>query len=295
MKVAVAGSTGVLGRHLIPRLIENGHQVLALARSQQKAGSLLPDETEIVSCDLLDTSMDEKLPFLLDGCDAVIHAATAIPEDLNAPGAWDNNTRLRTEGTERLIKAALKKDIKKYLQQSIVMAYPDMGDRWISEDMALDDSDERKQVTEPVRKMEALVQELSNRDVEWCILRGGVFTGKHTFQERTVLQLENDTVPLQNGGIYFVSYVHVADMAEAFVLALEKPVNGVVLNICDEPNLQIDYLHELAQKMGVPFQDSKQDDACPPSHRCSNQKAKEKLGWRPVHGIFHDIDQLHKK
>lgn len=34
MKVLVIGSTGVLGRNVVPRLVENGHEVRALVHRQ---------------------------------------------------------------------------------------------------------------------------------------------------------------------------------------------------------------------------------------------------------------------
>ncbi|MGH8531747.1 MAG: transposase [Gammaproteobacteria bacterium] len=37
MRVFVAGSTGAVGRSLVPHLLENGHEVVALVRTSQKA------------------------------------------------------------------------------------------------------------------------------------------------------------------------------------------------------------------------------------------------------------------
>ncbi len=37
MKVLVTGSTGVLGRNVVPRLVESGHEVRALVRRQEEA------------------------------------------------------------------------------------------------------------------------------------------------------------------------------------------------------------------------------------------------------------------
>ena len=40
MKVFVAGATGVIGRRLVPMLVEAGHDVVGMTRSVEKAGQL---------------------------------------------------------------------------------------------------------------------------------------------------------------------------------------------------------------------------------------------------------------
>lgn len=292
MKVAVVGPTGVLGRNLIPQLIKQGHKVLALARSIQKAELLLPEDIEIVSCDLLDSSMDEQLPGILEGYDAVIHIATAIPDDFSTPGAWETNSRLRTEGTKRLLAASLKAGVSKYLQQSIVMAYPDHEDNWITEEQPLDESGNREQVCKPVITMESMVREIPADQLKWTIFRGGVFVGKDTFQDRLIKRLRNGQAAVPCDGSHFVSYIHVADMADAFVRALYKASSGMIFNICDEPVQQKDYLEQLTKHLGINPLIKTGEETCPPSHRCSNDKARSILGWRPLHGILPEADQM---
>jgi len=292
MKVAIAGPTGVLGRNLIPELVKKGHQILALTRSIQKAELLLPEDVEVVTFDLLDAGMDEKLPEILNGYDAVIHIATAIPDDFTAPGAWDTNTRLRTEGTRRLLNASLTASVKKYLQQSIVMAYPGNGKNWITEETPLDDSGERKTVCDPVIEMESMIREIPKDQLEWSILRGGVFTGMDTFQDRLIDELRNGQYTIPCDGNYYVSYISVKDMAQAFVRALEKPVSGQIFNICDEPILQKYYIQQLSDSVGVSPKLSQDEKTCPPSHRCSNEKAIAMLDWRPRYGILAEADHM---
>jgi nucleoside-diphosphate-sugar epimerase len=118
MKVGVVGPTGVLGRALVPLLLQQGHAVRALARSVQKAYALFPRDVEIMECDLLSPDLEERLPSVLKACDAVVHIATAIPRDFTAPGALDATARLRTEGTERLLKASLEVGAERYIQQT---------------------------------------------------------------------------------------------------------------------------------------------------------------------------------
>ena len=112
MTVLVTGATGVLGRALIPRLIAGRHRVLAIARNASTAG--LPAEVEAIDVNLLEDDLLE----LVRGCDAVIHIATAIPSEPSAFGAWDTTAWLRTEGTRRLLTAALPVVFGGYVQQA---------------------------------------------------------------------------------------------------------------------------------------------------------------------------------
>lgn len=285
MRVAVVGPTGVLGRALVPLLLQKGYAVRALARSTTKARRLLPQVTEVVECDLLATSAVE-LPSLLEGCDAVAHVATAIPGDFTAPHAWDANTRLRTDGVRLLLDASLKAGVQRYVQQSITMAYPDHGDDWITEDAPLDSSPERAQVCAPVIAMEHMVRATPLEQLQWCIVRGGSFVGEDTFQVRVIegLRLGREVVPCD--GRNFTSLIHVADMASAVAAAMQAARPGSVFNIVDEPIRNGDYLDRLADAIGARRPRRDVAAACPPSWRCSNQAAKTGLGWRPSHSII---------
>ena len=157
MRIAVVGLTGVLGRALVPILLGKGHVVRALVRSPVKARRLFPQLGEIVQCDLL-SNIETVLPSMLDGCDVAVHIATAIPLNFTNADAMKANTRLRTHGTKILLGASLKAGIKRYIQQSITMAYPDHGDDWITEDMPLDASSERAGICAPVMTMEQMIR-----------------------------------------------------------------------------------------------------------------------------------------
>lgn len=286
MKVAVAGPTGVLGRAVIPLLLQQGYDVRALARSVTKARQTLPQGVEIVECDLLSPGIDKAMNVLLEGCAAVVHIATAIPSDFTVPNAWDANTRLRTDVVSMLLKASIDVGAKQYLQQSITMAYPDGGDNWITEDTPLDTSPERASVCRPVIAMEGMVRAIPARDLQWCILRGGSFVGSDTFQDRDMARLRAGKAVVACDGGNFVSLIHVADMATAVVAALQRFPAGSTFNIVDEPLRQGEYSDRLATAVGAakPTRDS--NLSCPPSWRCSNQRAKAALHWHPTHAII---------
>lgn len=286
MKVAVAGSTGILGCAVIPLLLQQGHEVRALARSPEKAKKLLPPEIEIVECDLLAPDINQAIAERLRGCEAVLHLATAIPQDFTIPNAWDANTRLRTEAVRLLLDTSLVTGVERYIQQSITMAYPDCGERWIAEDTPLDDSPERAQVCGPVITMEALVRNTPTRDLHWCILRGGSFVGAGTFQDRLIENLRAGREVIPCNGMNFISLIHAADMATATVAALERAPAGSTFNIVDEPLRQSDYYDRLAEAIGAEKPKRDESSKCPPSWRCSNQHARSTLNWAPTHNVI---------
>jgi nucleoside-diphosphate-sugar epimerase len=286
MKVAVVGSTGVLGRALIPFLLQSGYAVHALARSATKAQLLLPQGAQILECDLLSPNVERYLPSLLDGCDAVIHIATSIPRDFSAPNAWDANTRLRTDSARLLLDASRKVGVKRYIQQSITMAYPNMGDDWINEDMPLDSSPERAWLCAPVIAMEQMIRNTPLAELEWCILRGGTFVGKDTFQENTIERLRSGNENVVCDGRNFTSLIHVLDMASAVVAAIENAPAGSVFNVVDEPIRNGEYLDHLATSIGVGRPERDRTAKCPPSWRCNNKALKVTLKWLPSHSII---------
>lgn len=72
MKIAVTGATGCLGMNLCPALIEQGHQVIAIARNTTLGKILTAKGAIFKVCDISKTT---ELNAILAGCEVVIHAA----------------------------------------------------------------------------------------------------------------------------------------------------------------------------------------------------------------------------
>ena len=289
MKIFVVGTTGVLGRALLPLLLQKGYSVRGLVRTPEKAHTLEQAGVEAVQGDLLDRETVRLLPEMMKGCQAAVHIATAIPHDASAmavKGAWDIATRLRTEGTQTLLRSALAAGVQRYLQQSIVMAYPDGGSRWLDESTPLDASPERATTCGSVIAMEDMVRANTPEQLQWCILRAGSFVGPETQQDHQIAQLRAGHLTVPCNGGHYVSPVNVHDMAEAIVAALASAPMGSTFNIVDEPLRTADYVDHLADLFHVPHPKRLPDQPCPPSFRCSNQAARTQLQWKPVHGIW---------
>jgi len=103
-RIAITGATGFLGRYLAARLIERGDRCRAWRRPTSRADGL-SDRIEWVAGDL---ARPETMAPLVEGCDAVVHAALWRPGAgfRGAEGDLLEFVRVNLLGTVALIEAA---------------------------------------------------------------------------------------------------------------------------------------------------------------------------------------------
>jgi len=285
MRVFIAGATGVYGRAVIPRLTARGDQVVALARDVASPSPIAGPGVEFVRGDLIQDT-PEQLAEAMRGCDAVMHLATAIRPGATGPDGANTTAALRTTGTRNLLDAVHLARVPVYLQQSIVMGYIDGGDRWLDETTPFEASADRAQMVSPVEQMEGMVRALDPQQVRWCILRGGSFVGPDTAQDAVLDRLRAGTQRVPGDGANWVSFIQVEDIADATVAALDRAPTGSTYNITDTPVQNGAYLDRLAALLGVTPPPRDAEATRPRSYRCSNDVARQALGWEPRVGIW---------
>ena len=263
MTITIVGATGVLGKHLLPLLLERGHEVRAIVRKKEQAVQLERLGVRSFIGDILDP---ETLSHPLEGSDCVIHAATAIPDDL-AHGDWTMNDRIRREGTRNLLECAQHLHVRRYIQQSIAMLYGDCEERIVDESFPL----QPNQYIQSAFDMEEYVKK---SDLDWCILRGGYFYGPMTGLEKIWRDgAKAGTLRIPANGSALVSLIHVADMARAIVAAAEKGPAKSIYNVVDDcPVSYRDLLKYVARMEGGA--DPASGDAVVSSLGCNNEKIK---------------------
>jgi dihydroflavonol-4-reductase len=110
--VLVTGGTGFLGRAIIERLLPEGDQVKALARSDASAGELRTLGAEPVRGDVLDL---EALAAAMRGCDVVYHAAGANDFCVRDPSPmFEVNVR----GSQNVVRAAARAGVRRVVYTS---------------------------------------------------------------------------------------------------------------------------------------------------------------------------------
>lgn len=254
MRVFVAGATGVIGRELVPMLVQAGHEVLGLTRSAERGHAVEAAGGRPVVGDALDR--DWILATLRDARpDAVIHQLTAIPPALD-PRKVDRQfkltNRLRTEGTRNLLDGAQAAGATRFLAQSIAFAYDPSGARVKDEDAALM-SEPPKGFAESLaalRQLEGLTREAGG-----TVLRYGQFYGPGTSlapDGSFAALARKRQLPIVGSGEGLFSFVSTADAARATLLALERDYRGALNIVEDEPAPAREWIPPFAAAVGAP-------------------------------------------
>ena len=300
MKVFVAGATGALGRPLVKQLVERGHEVTGMTRSESKQELLRELGATPVVADALDPDAVAQAVAKAQP-DVIVHQMTAIEASFN-PRRMERDfaatNQLRTEGTDHLLAAGRAVGVKRFVAQSFApWPYARTGGTVKSEDDPLDTTPPA-QVRTTLDAIKYLEQAVTNADwTEGIALRYGGFYGPGTSIGlepigEQVEMIRQRKFPVAGKGTGVWSFIHIEDAASATVEAVEHGTRGVYNVVDDEPAPVSEWLPELAKAVG----------AKPPRHvplwlarlaggevvstmmsdlrGSSNKKAKSELGWK---------------
>jgi nucleoside-diphosphate-sugar epimerase len=300
MKVFLAGATGAIGKQLVPRLVEAGHEVVGTSRSESKRGLIEEMGGTAVVVDALDADRVGDAVAKAEP-DAIIHELTAIEtfDIRNFDQSFALTNRLRSEGTDHLLAAGRAVGVKRFLVQSYA-AWPYMrtGGPVKTEEDPLDPNPPRN-MQESMRAIVHLEEAVTGADwTEGIVLRYGGFYGPGTSLAEGGEQFEQvrkRKFPVVGDGAGVWSFIHIADAAEATVAALERGKRGIYNIVDDDPAPVSEWLPGLAEKIGgpKPWRVPKWIGRLAAGEvgvvmmteirGASNEKAKRELGWQPRH------------
>lgn len=256
MRVLVAGSTGVIGRQLVPQLVQSGHHVIALVRhstdrtSPPRRGSSVTEvRGDLLDRDRLIGTVKATKP------DAVVHMATAIPRTINPRRLADDfhlTNRLRTEGIRNLIDAAEKVKVSRIVAQGLAYMYdPSI------EGLATEESPTWRN---PPAQFAPVLEALRYQERMTALAGGLVLRLGHLYGPGTIYgpggsfldQVRAGKVPLVGEGASVFSFVHTQDVARAILAALWSDTTGIVNVVDDDPAPISEWLPALAEMIGAP-------------------------------------------
>lgn len=129
MKITLSGATGLVGRRLVKRLLEDGHRLHLLVRNPRTGFG--PE----VECSIWNAMEIEPAPESVEGADAVIHLAGEPIAQRWTPVVKRRILESRVEGTRRLVEALERQEAKPRVMvcASAVGYYGSRGDDILTE------------------------------------------------------------------------------------------------------------------------------------------------------------------
>jgi nucleoside-diphosphate-sugar epimerase len=296
MKVFVAGASGAIGKPLVRQLVAAGHEVTGTTRHPERAEEIRAGGATAVVCDVLDRAALEAA-VKAAAPEVVVNQLTSLPEDFNPRKIdYGPTNRVREEGGDSLMAAALASGARRYVTQSIAFIYAPEGD-WVKDEEARPYEDAPPPFDAGARAMlghERMV--LGTEGIEGLVLRYGQFYGPGTYYApggSIAKQVSKRMFPVVGPGTGVASFIHVEDAAAATAAALDHGAPGIYNVTDDEPSPVREWLPLYAEALG----------AKPPRRvptwlarlvggrisvmfsvhlrGAANAKAKRELGWQP--------------
>jgi len=198
MLIALTGATGYVGSRVVRKLLRREHEVRALVRRPDRAGSLEDLGVQLVAGDLRDA---DTLAALVVGTDAVVHLVGVIIE-----AGGQTFESVHVAGTRSLLAAAKDAGVRLMVHMSALGARSAAG--------ATRYHQTKWQAEEAVRAS----------GLPHVIFRPSLIAGPGNAALRTMVDMIrlSPVVPVIGDGRYELQPVWVDDVAEAFALAVER-------------------------------------------------------------------------
>jgi nucleoside-diphosphate-sugar epimerase len=292
MRVFVTGASGWIGSAVVAELIDAGHEVAGLARSDESVAVVQAAGAEAVrgSLDDLDT-----LGAAAAAADGVIH--TAYVHDFSQMEAAAETDR---RAIETLGAALAGSDRPLVVTSGTGVLHPG---RPVTED----DRHDPSTPGHPRRENESVAVGLADRGVRSSIVRPSPSVhgkGDHGFVARLIdIAREKGASGYIGDGANRWAAVHRLDTAHLYCLALEQaPAGSVYHAVGDEGVATRDIAEVIARHLDLPLVSIDPEDAG--DHfgwlgaffgwdaPASNALTRERLGWEPTHqGLIADLEE----
>ena len=317
MRVMVTGGAGFIGSTTAAALRDAGHDVTVVDDLSRGVRAMVPDDVRFVQADVTDT--DAIAPIVAEGrFDACLHFAALIEvgDSMRRPEAY---FATNTSGTARLLEVLMRNDVGLFVLSSTAATYGEPVHIPIDEQHPNDPTNpygESKLMSERMLAWYRQLHGLRSASLRYFNAAGA--TGRHGerydphqthliplvlmaasgVRERVrVLGTDYPT----SDGTAVRDYIHVADLADAHVLALEAldatsdasrdgdAIAGtgdgrIVANLANGAGFSVREVIATAERvtgLSVPAVDEPRRAGDPAVLVASSERAKHVLGWEP--------------
>ncbi len=308
MNIFVTGGAGYIGSMAAQRLLEAGHTVTVYDSLVTGHRAAIPAKAEFIHADLADEAT-LRAALRAKPYDAVMHFAAFIQagESMQQPGKYFRNNVVNSL---RLIEAALDAGVTRFVFSSTAAVYASR-DEPLDEDAPIGPGNVYGQTKRMVEEM--LEWFHRTRGLRYAALR--YFNAAGALPDRgedhpheshlipLVLQValgQRDHIKIFGtdyptpDGTAIRDYIHVADLVEAHLLALEALAERprLIYNLGNGQGYSVLQVIETARQVTghpIPAVAAPRRPGDPPRLVAAADKARRELGWRPRIPALRDI------
>lgn len=314
MNVLVIGGAGYIGSHAVNKLIKKDYNVSVLDNLVTGHRGAVDEAATFYLGDIRDKTMlnqivqDEQI-------EAIFHfaASSLVGESVEKPLKYFNNNVV---GMEVLLEVMQENDVKKIIFSSTAAVYGDVQAPLITED-------EPKAPTSPYGESKLMMENM----IKWCDLAHGIkFVSLRYFNVAGALSTgeigedhdpETHLIPIvlqtalgqRNAmtifgddydtpdGTCIRDYVHVEDLIDAHILALEylnTNAESQIFNLGSSTGYSVKEIVEASRKVTgkeIPVKIGERRAGDPAKLVAASEKAREILGWKPAYETIEGIIQ----
>ena len=312
MAILVCGGAGYIGSHAVHALVEKGEQVAIVDNLQTGHRGALNPAAKFYEGDIRDASVLDKI-FTENKIEAVIHFAanSLVGESMEKPLLYFNNN---VYGMQVLLEGMVRHGVDKIVFSSTAATYGEPKRVPIHED---DETCPTNTYGETKLTMEKMMKWVSRANgVRYVSLRyfnaaGALPDGSIGEDHKTethliplILQVPTgrrdhitvfgDDYPTPDGTC-LRDYIHVVDLADAHVLALEYLRKGGasdIFNLGNGQGFSVKEMIAAAEKAtgrSIKVEIGARRAGDPAQLIASSEKARTVLGWKPQ---FTDVEQV---
>jgi dihydroflavonol-4-reductase len=217
VKLLVTGGSGFLGTHLVPRLLEAGHEVRLIGRTQPSAALA---RAEFIHGDLKNR---ETVRRALEGVEAIYHLAGLVSfQDKDARRMYE----LHVDATRELLRDAREAGVKRFILAS------SSGTIAVSKEERIGTEEDDYPITvvgrwpyylSKIYEEKLTLEYCRKHSIPLVVLNPGLLMGPgddRLSSTWTVMKFLNEEIPAMPGG--GMAFVDARDAAEAFFNALTR-------------------------------------------------------------------------
>lgn len=247
MRALVTGANGFTGSHLVKLLLARGDSVTGLVRKSNNVSRLADCDVKFVYGDITDRAA---LTEAMTGVDVVFHTAAYV--ELGIVNAAEME-RVNVEGTRAVLEVAKAVNVPKIIYCSTIGIFGDTQGNVINETFQRTQAEFSSAYDRTKYQAQQLVDQ-AVKDGLWIasVMPSGIF-GKDDPHFLPVLSaFQKGRLKVWAGGSRVTGIVHVDDLAEAMILAVDRAKSGEYY-IISAGDLTTQEMFEIfSQETGIP-------------------------------------------